>query len=184
VKRFFLVIISFIFLNFRTWANSNLNAHEHGHIKLSIAVEDKKLNIELDGPAESFIGFEYLPVTKTEKLKYQSAKNLWEKNLFQLIKLDQTLNCKIENATFLQVVDETETKEAQAKIKNPNQKLKAVHSDIEAKAQISCAKKIAGTKAIVQLKKSFKSIQKVELDLLSEKVEKLSITTLSAEVNL
>ena len=34
-----------------------LGAHEHGSIKVGIAIEGSSAEIDIDGPAESFLGF-------------------------------------------------------------------------------------------------------------------------------
>ena len=44
-----------------------LDSHQHGHVKLEIAIEKSQLNIALEAPGESIIGFEH--VAKTEKQK-------------------------------------------------------------------------------------------------------------------
>lgn len=44
-----------------------LHSHEHGHVKLEIAIEKNKMNISLEAPGESVVGFEH--VAKTDKQK-------------------------------------------------------------------------------------------------------------------
>jgi hypothetical protein len=39
----------------------SLNAHEHGAIKLNIVIDGKDIEFEIDGPSESFLGFEHSP---------------------------------------------------------------------------------------------------------------------------
>ena len=154
----------------------SLGAHEHGSIKLGMAVEKNSVDIDLDGPTESFISFEYLPKTENEKKMFNDVKILWEKHFLELVTFDKKLNCKISEASFKQIIDEKETAEAQAKIKDTKKKEEGVHSDIEAKAKISCSREIAGTNVQVSLKKQFKNIKKLTVEVISTETKSVEIT--------
>ncbi|MGZ3789621.1 MAG: ZrgA family zinc uptake protein [Bacteriovorax sp.] len=153
-----------------------LGAHEHGTIKLGMAVEKNIVDIDLDGPTESFISFEYLPKTEKEKKIFNDVKKLWEKKILELVSFDKKLNCKITEASFKQIIDEKETAEAQAKIKDANKKEEGVHSDVEAKAKITCAGNLAGTNVQVSLKKQFKNIKKLTVEVISSETKSVEIT--------
>jgi hypothetical protein len=153
-----------------------LGAHEHGSIKLGMAVEKNVADIDLDGPTESFISFEYLPKTAKEKKIFNDVKELWEKNFLTLISFDKTLGCKITESSFKQIIDEKETAEEQAKIKDPKKKEEGVHSDVEAKAKITCAKDLAGSEVQVSLRKHFKNIKKLNAEIISGETKSVEIT--------
>jgi hypothetical protein len=153
-----------------------LGAHEHGSIKLGFAVEKNTVEISLDGPTESFIGFEYIPHTDKEKTMFNNAKNLWEKNILDLITFDKKLNCKMTGSSFKQVIDQKETAEAQAQVKDQKKKEGSVHSDIEAQAKITCIGSIAGSEVQVSLKKHFKNIKKITAEILSTETKSVEIT--------
>ena len=78
-----------------------LGAHEHGAIKLEMAVTGKTIEIDLDGPAEAFIGFEYAPTTEKEKKAFNDAESLWKKDLLnKLFVLDPKLGCALSDVSF------------------------------------------------------------------------------------
>jgi hypothetical protein len=154
----------------------SLGAHEHGAIKLGIAVDQNKVEIDLDGPTEAFINFEYLPKTDKEKKIFKDVKDLWEKNLFTLITFENKFGCKITEASFKQVIDEKETAEEQAKIKDPKKKEAGVHSDVEAKAKIVCNGAIAGSNVQVSLRKNFKNIKKLVAEIVSAEIRSVEIS--------
>ena len=53
-------IILALALSFQLNANEHaLGAHEHGSIKLGMAVENNLVELNIDGPSEAFLGFEY-----------------------------------------------------------------------------------------------------------------------------
>ena len=153
-----------------------LGAHEHGTIKLGMAIEKNVADIDLDGPTESFISFEYLPKTAKEKKIFNDVKNLWEKNILSLVTFDKKLNCKITESSFKQVIDEKETVDEQAKIKDPKKKEEGVHSDVEAKAKITCTGDLAGSNVQVSLMKQFKSIKKLTVEVISTETKSVEIT--------
>jgi hypothetical protein len=155
----------------------SLGAHEHGSIKMGLAVEKNTAELDLDGPAESFIGFEYLPHTEKDKQTLEKAKNLWEKNLLSVVSFNKALGCKVSEASFKQIIDEKETAEAQAKIKDKSKKESGVHSDIEAKAKVTCAKNLAGSELQISLLKNFARIKKLKVEVLSTETKSIEITS-------
>lgn len=48
-------------------AQTSLEAHEHGVVQLLVALEGEVLQTELEAPAASLIGFEYLPETPQDR---------------------------------------------------------------------------------------------------------------------
>lgn len=172
----YLLIISLITLTTSFAGEHSLGAHEHGAIKLGIAVDNNYVDLDLDGPTESFISFEYLPKTEKEKKIFNDIKNLWEKSLFDLITFEKKMDCKIANASFTQVIDQKETAAEQAKIKDIHKKESGVHSDIEAKAKIMCNGNMVGTQIQISLKKYFKNIKKLNADVLSMETKTVEIT--------
>ena len=89
-----LLIIGVLFSTHSFASEKSLGAHEHGTIRLGMAVEKNVVDIDLDGPTESFISFEYLPKTEKEKKIFSDVKNLWEKQFLTLVTFDKKLNCK------------------------------------------------------------------------------------------
>lgn len=167
----------FIVFSFQVHANEHaLGAHEHGSIKLGMALENKIVEIDIDGPSEAFLGFEYKPKTNIEKKLFNDLESKWNKNLDSIIAFDKHLNCKIMDISFIQVIDEKETKEAQALIKDLTKKEAGVHSDIEAKAKLKCDKNLSGTEVTISLKKVFPNIKKLTVEVISGEVKSIEIT--------
>jgi len=133
-----------------------LGAHEHGSVKLALAVEGMTMDVDFDGPSESLIGFEHAPKSDRDKAIMNGAKNLWEKKLLTLIIPNAGLGCKISESSF-------------------KQEIEGSHADIEAKAKLTCSKNLAGTDVKIALIKAFPHIKKL-------KVEVLSATTTSVEI--
>lgn len=146
-------------------ARHSLGAHEHGIIRLGIAIDKNVADIDLEGPAESFLGFEHLPKTASELKIFNDAKNLWERKVTDLISFDKKLDCKISEATFKQIIEKQKAKKEQG-----------IHSEIEASAKITCFGSITGTSASTSLLKHFKNIKKLTLEILGDDAKRIEIT--------
>lgn len=137
-----------------------LEAHEHGALKIGMAIDKNVVEIDIDGPAESFLGFEYLPKTAKEKKLLSDIKTQWTKKIETYFAFDKKLNCVTNSASFEQVIDPKES---------------GSHSDIEAKAKLTCAQNLSGTKLTISLKKSFKNIKKLSAEILSNETKSVEI---------
>jgi hypothetical protein len=162
----FLLLIS-SFANAESHGKSK-GAHVHGTIKIEMAVEGKTIDLSIDGPAESFVGFEYTPKTASEKKAWSNAETTWNKDLLtKIFRLDKSLGCKITSATFKQEMDEEENKDAK--------KEAGVHSDINADAKITCNKELLGQNLMVALKKNFPKIKKLAVELIGSETKTIDI---------
>lgn len=156
--------------------HKGLGAHEHGSIELDVAVEGKVIEIEIDGPAESFLGFEYAPKTDKEKKVLKDAEDLWTKDLLtKLFVLDQKLGCTSSEVKFEQEMDEhhNDHHDDHKDHKKDAKKETGVHSDIEAKAKITCAQDLKGQTLVVNVKKHFPKIKKLSIDLVATETKKI-----------
>ena len=159
-------------------------AHVHGAIKIEMAVEGKTLSIDIDGPAESFVGFEYAPKSAKEKAVWNSASELWNKDLItKLFVMDKSLDCKITNATFEQEIDESHDK-GHHKKDAKHSKEAGVHSDIEAKASVTCAKDLAGQTIVVAIKKHFPKIKSLAVELIGNETKTIAIKSNEQSIKL
>lgn len=134
--------------------SKNLGAHEHGAIKLEIGVIGKIIELDLDGPAESFLGFEYTPKSKKEKNTFKEAETLWTKDLLtKLFIFDKKLECSSSEASFIQDFKS------------------GVHSNIEAKAKIICNKDLLSQSLLVSVKKYFPHVKKLSIDVVGSETK-------------
>ena len=58
-----------------------LGPHVHGHGTLNIAIEDKRVSLELEVPGMDIVGFEHAPSTDDQKSAVEKAKARLEKPL-------------------------------------------------------------------------------------------------------
>ncbi len=159
------------------------DAHVHGALKMEMAVEGKTIDIDIDGPAESFIGFEYAPKTAKEKKTFADAEALWTKELLtKLFILDAKLGCKVTEASFKQEVEDH--KENHKEHHKDHKKEAGVHSDIEAEAKITCTGDLKGQNLTVNLKKHYSHIKKLVVDLVGSEVKSIEINQATQAIKL
>lgn len=159
------------------FAESSLHSHEHGSIVLEAAVEGKVATFSVDGPAESFLGFEHEAKTAKEKKIFLDTKTLWTNKFFDLVTFDKALGCKLSEQNFSHEIEKEENGH-----KEKHSKKEGIHSEIEASIKVSCEKDLKGAKISVNLRKFFKNIKKLKMELVGNETKSLEVKTNSFEV--
>lgn len=154
-----------LMMSSNVFAEAALHAHEHGSIILETAVEGNSATFSVDGPAESFLGFENKAKTAKEKKEFADVKNLWTNKFFDLVSFDKNLACKLSEGKF-------------------EQEIEGNHSDIQASIKVICSKDLKGAKIVINLKKHFKHIKKLKMDLVGNETKSIDINSPSFEVTL
>ena len=83
-----------------------LKSHVHGHVKLSVVVDKKQAFIELEGPAESFLGFEHRPKTAKEKASWKKLQSIWKEKTGDMFSIEKSLNCSFQKKKIALVHEE------------------------------------------------------------------------------
>lgn len=71
-----------------------LDAHEHGHGMLNIAVEDQLLVMELEVPGADIVGFEHAATSQSDRAAFEAAKNSLATST-SLFSLPEAAGCKL-----------------------------------------------------------------------------------------
>ncbi len=74
-----------------------LGPHVHGHGTLNIAIEDKRVSMELEVPGMDIVGFEHAPSTDDQKAAVEKAKARLEKPL-GVFSLPAAAGCTVAEA--------------------------------------------------------------------------------------
>ena len=106
-------------------------AHEHGALKLDVAIEGNKLAIEMEAPLDNLLGFERAPRTDAERKAAADvlARLRSPDKGSSLFVLDAAAQCTLSKA------------EVQAPVLEPGAKAAAKdeHADLDASYEFSCA---------------------------------------------
>lgn len=74
-----------------------LGAHEHGTGRLNIAIEGKRVSMELEVPSADIVGFEHAAKTAAQKTAIKQARATL-KNALDVFKLPAEAKCKVAKA--------------------------------------------------------------------------------------
>ena len=73
MKNIFIVLVC-LFVSFKTSAQvRQKDSHEHGAANLMLAIEGDKLQIGIEVPSESLIGFEHFPKSRSDRENFNEA---------------------------------------------------------------------------------------------------------------
>lgn len=81
----------------RNGEQQQLGVHVHGHARLNIALEDQKLHLELDSPANNIVGFEYQPSSAKDRAAVAAAVAVLQDGE-RLFDFGQESGCRMESA--------------------------------------------------------------------------------------
>lgn len=147
--------------------------HEHGVASLSLAVDNKGLEISLDSPAANLVGFEHQPSTNEQSQQVAKVKAQLE-NPTSLFDIPAAAECSLTKtelqAALMQINSDSETakpEHKQAGEKHEHEPEEHAHSDIEATWQFTCAKPAELGSLSTKLFAAFPAIKKLNVEWLN-----------------
>ena len=166
--------------------------HEHGVASLSLAVDNKGLEISLDSPAANLVGFEHKPSTDEQSQQVAKVKAQLE-NPTSLFDIPAAAECSLSKtelqAALMQVSTDTtkadadkhehEHEHASEKHEHEAEHEEHAHSDIEATWQFTCAKPAELGSVSTKLFATFPAIKKLNVEWLNG--DKASAVTLEQD---
>jgi len=141
------LLVSILFFSY----SYALDAHVHGVVNIDIAVEKNKLLLMVKSPADSLLGFEYSPRTKSEKDTMSKVKSLLTQYPQKLFKGEKLKSCTVSSSEW----------EHEFSGRN--------HSSIFSETYLKCNFKLVGTKLRLSIFELFSRVKLVNLQVLSEK---------------
>lgn len=141
------------------WAASK--AHEHGSLKLDVAIEGNKLTIAMEAPLDNLLGFERAPRTDAER---KAAADV----LTRLRSMDKGTPLFAVDTAAQCTLGKTEV---QAPVLEPGAKpaAKDGHADLDASYEFTCAKPDALRTLDVGLFDAYKRIQRIDVQVAGPK---------------
>jgi hypothetical protein len=136
-------------------------AHEHGALKLDVAIEGNKLTIAMEAPLDNLLGFERAPRTDAErKAAADVLARLRNPNQGKsLFSADAAAQCTLSKA------------DVQAPVLEPgvNPAPKDEHADLDASYEFSCAQPAELRSLDVGLFDAYKRIQRIDVQVAGAK---------------
>jgi hypothetical protein len=151
-----------------------LGAHVHGESKLDIAIEGKKISMQLHAPGMDIVGFEHTPSTPSQKSAHAKAVAALAAPL-SLFKLSPKAGCAVVEAS-VKVVAEEEEHEAEHKPADAGKAAEAHeheeeghHNEFEASYELACADTAALEEIGFPFFKTFPKADQVDVTIVSDK---------------
>ena len=161
-----IIILGALLLGPLLYAKKSLKSHVHGHVKLSVAVDKKQVYVEIEGPSESFLGFEHKPKTEKEKASWKKVQSTWKNKSGDLFSV-KDISCSFEKKKIALVFEEDDHgKEKHHDDHHDEVKKTAEHSEIKAEMYIVCEKMVSGSVLILSLNKGLLRTGEVEAHVL------------------
>jgi hypothetical protein len=116
-----------------------LGAHEHGHGRLTIAVEGNAVTMELEAPGADIVGFERAPGTDEERAKVDAAFAVLGKPL-ELFVLPAAAGCSV-TASEVEIAGEGGHHEegGETAATGHEHETEATHNEYRARYVLTCA---------------------------------------------
>jgi hypothetical protein len=145
-------------LNAATAASAG-GAHEHGVVKLDVAVEGDRVVVEIDSPLVNLLGFEHAPHNDAERAKADAAvKKL--RDAAALFRVDRMAGC---------VLSKVDLQSPPLQLGHKAVPVHDAHGDLEGSFEFKC---LAGARAAfldVGLFDAFPQVQRVDLQVATPK---------------
>ena len=136
-------------------------AHEHGALKLDVAIEGNKLTIEMEAPLDNLLGFERAPRNDAERKAAADvlARLRGPDKSTPLFVTDAAAQCTLSKA------------EVQAPVLEPGAKsaAKDEHADVDASYEFICVKPDELRSLDVRLFDAYKRIQRIDVQVAGPK---------------
>lgn len=141
-----------------------LGAHEHGHGTLSLAIDGKRVSLELEAPGDDIIGFEHDPSSPAETQQVDAAKATLSKPLV-LLGVPRAAKCMVTDA---KVAIQEEEHEGGAERKD-EKAAAAHHNAFHAEYTLECDEIAAFTGLDLSYFDAFKKAQSLTVTVIAPK---------------
>ncbi len=144
-----------------------LGPHVHGHGTLNIAVENKRVSIELEAPGMDIVGFEHDAESAEQKTALAKAKDLLGDPL-GLFKVPASAECKLSDAKIaIEAEDEHEHEHEEGHDHGD----KGGHNAFHVTYAIDCAKPENLTSITFDYFKAFAGAKELDVSVVTEKAQ-------------
>jgi len=147
-----------------------LGPHEHGVGRLNIAIEGKRISMELEVPGADIVGFEHEASTKEQKAAVKKAKSTLE-GVLNVFKLPAEAKCKLAEAKVKIEAEDHDHDEAgdKSQASHDEKEEGGHHSQFHATYAIDCAAPEKVTGIDFKYFGLFPEARKLDINLATEK---------------
>ena len=136
-----------------------LGAHEHGVVRMGLAVDDQRMSLDIEVPAATVFGFEHNPETEEEIRVVSEAMETLRTRVGEGIAGSSELACELED---VEVVSAPEVDEEHSHSEGED-----AHSEVRVSVSWFCAQSVEGTDATLSLSSLWPDAELVDLTVIT-----------------
>ena len=136
-----------------------VGAHEHGVVRMGLAVDGQRMSLNLEAPAATVFGFEHDPETEEEIGVVSEAMETLKTRVGEVIAVSSELACELED---VEVVSAPEVDEEHSHSDDED-----AHSEVRVAVSWFCAQSVEGTDATLRLGSLWPDAELVDLTVIT-----------------
>ena len=159
-----------------------LGAHEHGVVRMGLAVDDQRMSLDIEVPAATVFGFEHNPETEEEIRVVSEAMETLRTRVGEVIVVSSELACELEDVEVVSApeVDEehshSEDEDAHSDDEehshsedeeHSHSEDEDAHSEVRVSVSWFCAQSVEGTDATLSLSSLWPDAELVDLTVIT-----------------
>ena len=135
-------------------------AHEHGVVRIGLAVDDRMVSMDLEVPAATVFGFEHAPKTEDELEMVSEGLAALRARVGEIIAISPEFGCELEDFEVVDAPDVEESEGAEDE---------HAHSEIRVAVSWSCVQSIEASSAALRLGSLWPDVALVDLTVMTSR---------------
>ena len=152
-----------------------LGAHEHGVVRMGLAVDDQRMSLDIEVPAATVFGFEHNPETEEEIRVVSEAMETLRTRVGEVIAVSSELACELEDVEVVSApeVDEEHSHSEDEEHAHSDDEEHShsegedAHSEVRVSVSWFCAQSVEGTDATLSLSSLWPDAELVDLTVIT-----------------
>ena len=143
-----------------------LGAHEHGVVRMGLAVDDQRMSLDIEVPAATVFGFEHNPETEEEIRVVSEAMETLRTRVGEVIVVSSELACELEDVEVVSA-PEVDEEHSHSEDEDAHSEDEDAHSEVRVSVSWFCAQSVEGTDATLSLSSLWPDAELVDLTVIT-----------------
>ena len=144
-----------------------VGAHEHGVVRMGLAVDGQRISLNLEIPAATVFGFEHDPETEEEIGVVSEAMETLNTRVGEVIAVYSELACELEDVEVVSAPEVDEEHAHSDDEEHAHSDDEDAHSEVRVAVSWFCAQSVEGTDATLRLGSLWPDAELVDLTVIT-----------------
>ena len=144
-----------------------VGAHEHGVVRMGLAVDGQRMSLNLEAPAATVFGFEHDPETEEEIGVVSEAMETLKTRVGEVIAVSSELACELEDVEVVSAPEVDEEHSHSDDEEHAHSDDEDAHSEVRVAVSWFCAQSVEGTDATLRLGSLWPDAELVDLTVIT-----------------